>query len=492
MLNRLPVIAKKPLSSPLTYIVIGVFAVYAVYSLSRAAQLLTAGYDLGIFDQAVRAYSRFEAPIVPLKGDDFNLLGDHFHPILMLLAPLYWIWDNARMLLLAQAALIALSCVFVWRVARRRFGLTVTTLLVVGYAIAWPLQGLVDFDFHEIAFAIPLLAWAIDSLDARRDVPLIVSCVLLLFVREDMGALVAVIGLIRAWRRPRLLGILMMIGGIGAFVVIIMLVIPAIRGGSYEYWDYSVLGENMSDAVRTIFTNPWPVIADFFSPFEKTATLIAFFLPLFLLPLLSPWTLVALPILAQRFLSDRSALWTSEFHYNAPVWIILFLAAVDGLGKLTRFGVFRHRSVPFIAATAIASVPILATTVFTSFAPQTYPLGRLVTGAAWVQTPHMADQRAALRVIPPSTCVAADDRLVPELTNTNRVTVPGISARMQDFYILDFSQFEPAHFAVGINTPTVDVYQRLINEGYTPIDRFGTLVVLQSPTYTGPTAACVR
>ena len=492
MLNRLLSTVRKSLSSPITYIVIGVFAVYAIYSISRTAQLLTAGYDLGIFDQAVRAYSRFEAPLVPLKGDDFNLLGDHFHPILALLAPLYWIWDDARMLLLAQAAFIALSCVFVWRVARRRFGLTVTTLLVVGYAIGWPLQGLADFDFHEIAFAIPLLAWAIDALDARRDVSLIVSCVLLLLVREDMGAIVAIIGFIRAWRRPRLLGILMTLGGIGAFAVILMLVIPAIRGGSYGYWDYSILGASASDAVRTIFTNPWPVIADFFTPFDKTATLIAFFLPLFLLPLLSPWTLVALPILGQRFLSDRSALWTSEFHYNAPVWIILFLAAVDGLGKLSRFGAFRHRSTPIIAATAIAAIPVLATTAFTSFATETYPLGRLVTGAAWEQTPHMADQRAALRVIPPSTCVAADDRLVPELTNTNRVTVPGVSARAQDFYILDFSQFEPAHFANGVNTPTVDVYERLIDEGYTPTDRFGDLVVLQSPTYEGPSAACSR
>lgn len=492
MLNRLLHVARKSLSSPLTYIVIVVFAVYAIYSLSRSAQLLTAGYDLGIFDQAVRAYSRFEAPLVPLKGDDFNLLGDHFHPILILLAPLYWIWDDARMLLLAQAAFIALSCIFVWRVARRRFGLTTTTLLVVGYAIGWPLQGLADFDFHEIAFAIPLLAWAIDALDARRDVNLIVSCALLLFVREDMGALVAVIGLIRAFRRPRLLGLLMTLGGIAAFAITLLVVIPAFRGGGYGYWDYSILGANTGDAVRTIFTNPWPVIADFFTPFDKTATLIAFFLPLFLLPLLSPWTLIALPILGQRFLSDRSALWTSEFHYNAPVWIILFLAAIDGLGKLSRWKFFRHRHTPLIAATAIASIPILATTVFASSATETYPLGRLITGAVWEQTPHMADQRSALRVIPPSTCVAADDRLVPELTNTNRVTVPGVSARTQDFYILDFSQFEPAHFASGVNTPTVDVYERLIDEGYKSIERFGDLVVLQSPTYVGPTADCAR
>ena len=62
-------------------------------------------YEYGIFDQAIRDYAHFRAPIVPLKGPGYNLLGDHFHPLIAVLAPLYWIWDDARMLLIAQAAL---------------------------------------------------------------------------------------------------------------------------------------------------------------------------------------------------------------------------------------------------------------------------------------------------------------------------------------------------------------------------------------------------
>ncbi|HEX8766718.1 MAG TPA: DUF2079 domain-containing protein, partial [Jatrophihabitans sp.] len=68
------------------------FVVYGVYGLIRHATYLTAGYDLGIFDQALRNYARFRAPHVPLKGTDYNILADHFHPIIALAAPLYWIW----------------------------------------------------------------------------------------------------------------------------------------------------------------------------------------------------------------------------------------------------------------------------------------------------------------------------------------------------------------------------------------------------------------
>ena len=36
------------------------------------------------------------------------------------------------------------------------------------YAFGWPLWSMANFDFHEIAFAVPLLAAALDALDRRR------------------------------------------------------------------------------------------------------------------------------------------------------------------------------------------------------------------------------------------------------------------------------------------------------------------------------------
>jgi len=87
-------------------IVIVVTLCYSTYALIRHAVFRSAGYDLGIFDQAVRNYAHFHLPYSPLKGVSFNLLGDHFHPLLMVFAPLYWIWDDPRMLLVGQAIVV--------------------------------------------------------------------------------------------------------------------------------------------------------------------------------------------------------------------------------------------------------------------------------------------------------------------------------------------------------------------------------------------------
>ena len=65
---------------------------YAAVSLTRHARLESAGFDLGIFEEAVRSYARLGAPVVALKGEGFNLLGDHFSPALAVLAPIYRLW----------------------------------------------------------------------------------------------------------------------------------------------------------------------------------------------------------------------------------------------------------------------------------------------------------------------------------------------------------------------------------------------------------------
>ena len=68
-------------------IALGVFAVYAVISLSRYVQLDPGSWDLGIFTEYVRQLAHLRAPVVNIRGSGFNLLGDHFQPIVGLIAP---------------------------------------------------------------------------------------------------------------------------------------------------------------------------------------------------------------------------------------------------------------------------------------------------------------------------------------------------------------------------------------------------------------------
>ena len=90
-------------------VALAVGALYVCYSLAQWRALVVPSWDLGIFTEAIQAYSRFEAPTVPIKSPGYNLLGDHFHPILALLGPVYRIFPSALTLLVAQDVLLAVS-----------------------------------------------------------------------------------------------------------------------------------------------------------------------------------------------------------------------------------------------------------------------------------------------------------------------------------------------------------------------------------------------
>ena len=66
-----------------------VFAVYLVLSLFRYLQFNPASWDLGIFTEQVKQYAHLHAPVADIRGAGFNLLGDHFSPIMALVAPFF-------------------------------------------------------------------------------------------------------------------------------------------------------------------------------------------------------------------------------------------------------------------------------------------------------------------------------------------------------------------------------------------------------------------
>src|SRR5262249_59069871 len=101
---------------------------YSVFALARYHTFQTGSYDLVIFDQAVRSYAHFRPGISIIKGlhngfgPHFSVLGDHWSPILAVLAPLYWLFDGPQTLLVAQAVLFALAIPPIWVFTRRAFG----------------------------------------------------------------------------------------------------------------------------------------------------------------------------------------------------------------------------------------------------------------------------------------------------------------------------------------------------------------------------------
>ncbi len=294
---------------------------------------LQSGFDLAIFDQAVWHYSRFEAPFSSIKGE--NLLGDHFHPLVALLAPLYWAWSDPRMLLIAQGVLVGASIIPVFVFARRRMGAVAAYLAAAAYGMFWGLQVGVLFDFHEVAFAPLLIALAILLSDLERWRLLWLDVILLLLVKEDLSILVAFFGLLLLWRGHRRHGLLLALLGVGWYALVTGVLIPHFNAHhDFTYWSYSQLGPTPAAAASAVLRAPWRLVTVGLSPAVKAHTIIALFAPFLFLSLGSRWVLLAVPLLAERFLSSNANLWGTHYHYSMAIAPVVAMSAIAGAANL--------------------------------------------------------------------------------------------------------------------------------------------------------------
>src|SRR5262249_44213482 len=135
-------------------------------------------------------------PVVSIRGAGFNLLGDHFHPIVWLLAPVFRLFPTPETLLVAQALLTAASVIPVCLAAQELLGVWASRGIGLAYPFSWGLQQMVTSGSHQSAFAVPLLAFPLSARVRGRRRPAVAWALPLVFVKEDQGFTVAAIGLV--------------------------------------------------------------------------------------------------------------------------------------------------------------------------------------------------------------------------------------------------------------------------------------------------------
>lgn len=440
---------------------ISVAAVYTVFEIEQQRHFDTAGYDLGIFDQAIRGYAHFHAPISLMKGvhngfgTHFSELGDHFSPIIAAVAPVYRVFPDAVTLLIVQGLLFAASVPSVWLFSKRNLGRLAAYLIAAAYALAWGLQAAMAADFHEIAFAVPLLAIAIERLDAGRLRTAVIAALLLLLVKEDFGIVVAAFGLVVGMRTKqwRLAGILAVVG-VATTVLADRVLIPAFGGKSGYYWDYyAALGSGPLEAAWHVVRHPLSTLHLMVTPYAKVRLLEWLFIPLGFMPLASPFVLLVVPLLAERLLSNNPNHWTLTHQYSAPFAPILTLAAVDTVARVGRAWQARqartstggHRKQLGAPTWVIGPVYAFGILIVAVWACGRMPFGQLTRhgfAQSWRVTSYDQARQAAVDVVPHGVVVEASDLLAPHLVDHDQVILLDATPHSAPWVVFDAGNVE--------------------------------------------------
>jgi uncharacterized membrane protein len=362
-------------------------------------------FDLGHMVQAVwsTAHGNPLEVTEAVSGEQMVRLGAHVDPFLVLLAPLWLVWDSPLVLAFAQIAVVSLGALPVFWLGRRHLGSeSAAALLALAYlAYPWTATS-AGAAIHPVTFAIPFYLFSIWFLDTERMWPFLLCAVVAMSTGELMGFPIAVLGVWYAVAHGKKRdGAAIALLGAAWTLVAIFFVVPRYAGADSVYFGfYDHVGGSPGGVVRTLFTDPGTVLRALVEGHD-IAYVIWLGLPLLFLFVLSPaLAAVALPQLLANGLSDFRSMTDPRYHSVAAVIPFFIAATVFGVARI---GAPRR-------GLAAAAVVVCSATLALFVGPWARAVGSVPLGGNPYFAPaRVAALRDAVALVPPGVPVTASN-----------------------------------------------------------------------------------
>lgn len=368
--------------------------------------------DLGIFTQVVSRSAHgewFDSTIHPP-----TYLGDHFSPAVLALTLPYRLQPSPLTLIALLQVALALGAWPVYRLARVWLPPAWSLGAAAAYLISPFTQNLALFEFHFIAFAVPVLLAAANAYARRHLGPFLVWCTLGLLVREDIALVVGGFALLavlerRPWRWVLWPGVAAAVWLPAAFAVIRAFG----ASGNYKFvLYYAWLGATPRAMLETAVLQPWRWIAMLLRP-ANLVTAAGLLLPFAFLPLLARAALVlaAGPALQMFLGAPGGGDLVLRTQYSALFLPGLWLAAVMAIPRLPECKL----AAAFGRQRGLVIAVITAAVVYGSLTLGPLPgTLRLILRQGWRNEMALA-RRALVAAVPPDASVAAAYSFLPHI-----------------------------------------------------------------------------
>jgi uncharacterized membrane protein/glycosyltransferase involved in cell wall biosynthesis len=344
--------------------VVGFVAVSSIHSLVSLRAFSTSTYDLALYDQALWTSAHGQDGGASLSNLLYtSLYGQSIFakeavPVLLLFLPMYALGiGGPALLLISRSITTGLAAIALYRLAVDEIGRTPAVLIATAYLVYFMTVRVSTGNFSVIAFATPLILFALDAYRHHRYVIYYTLNILALACGVDAGMAVAALGLyLVLFRRDHQQGFVTLGLGLGWSFVAVTAFIPFFGGaaaqvlapynppGEVPFLTHLVHGVIRPDALRYI------------------GSLLA---PLGFLPVLgAPLLLPALPRLLFNLLAAGSHYTSLYGWYEPTILPFLFVAAVRGVQWLKMAAKAQGWPPPQLAGSVFITTACLVTTVF--------------------------------------------------------------------------------------------------------------------------------
>ncbi|MGC8878038.1 MAG: DUF2079 domain-containing protein, partial [Anaerolineae bacterium] len=340
---------------------------FSAYSLQRHTALSSYAADLSFIDQPMwnTLHGRFLERTMDAR--QVSRVAEHLEPIILIIAPIYYLWDDVRAILIIQSIALALGALPVYWIARRALGGSrseattqpnsfeaslrrswLPVIFAIAYLMFPALQAANVADFHADPFIVAPLLFAFWYAVERRYGWMWCWAIIAMLVKENLPTLTFALGLFlllfggytealpetsNAARWRRLHAVALMVISLAWYGTATWLIVaPLARqvygtaGPVYMAHRYTWFDGSFEGLWRTLFQP------------ERLRYLLELFAPVGWLALLAPeYLLLGLPVGVANFLSDFPAQYSGQQHYTAPLVPALVIAAIYGTRRLLRW-----------------------------------------------------------------------------------------------------------------------------------------------------------
>jgi uncharacterized membrane protein len=440
-------------SSGLLIIMVVYATFFTVYNLQQHAAFQTTGYDLGNYNQAMWNTLHGKPLAMTTMSSVSSRWALHFEPILLLIVPIYALLSRPETLLVFQIVVIALGAIPIFCMAQQGLKSNLAGFIFATLYLLFPaLQAAVAFDFHAVTLASTFLSFALWFLATRRYRLLATMALLAMSCKEEISLLVLMMG-VYVWlvQRQRRWGVTIIVVGVLWFALVNFVFIPVLSptGENIHLTRYNRWGNSMGQVLGNLILYPSIPFGFMFSG-DRLRYWLRTTMPVAFTAFLDPLTLLmAAPIMAVNTLSSYPPNYQLDrFHYSASVVPFVTVASINGLARLIKFAEpkFQHASPDFLRNALLAMV-LLGTLAYQVQFGHT-PMGRYFEWPTVTEHHHKAE--AMLAQIPPQAAVAAQNNLVPHLSQRQWIfTLPKLAHRdkQADYIALDMrGSLNPYHF----------------------------------------------
>jgi uncharacterized membrane protein len=368
---------------------------YVVYRTGRA--------DLGSMTQAIwnTLHGHFLTE-TSATGDQIGRLGFHVDPLLVLLAPFFWIWSSPLLLPIVQALAVASGALPVYWLARKHLA---SSRSAANFALAYLLYPATQFNaftiaagFHPLSLALPLVLYAVWFLDEDRPIAFSIFALLACTTNEAVPLAVGCLGIWYAVRKGRRrLGLSVFAIGLSITLFEFLWLIPQFSPSGVDPFAgrYRAVGGTPTGVAHKLVTDPMAFVHAVATGHKVT------FVALLLVPFLGLWLLEpllllgALPVLGINLLSSWGNQTSIGYEDTAAIAPFVIAAAIFGAARVEH----RARKISVLVLVAVASIAIYSPIYF---------LGKDIRALGSSSMPAKAH---ALSLIPQSAPVSASNLL---------------------------------------------------------------------------------